>query len=115
MEAGWAMLNRRRRERRAEVMDQHSDGPRSDGWPPAFLAPLDGISRSCCCPASPAVQVLFPSTARHGSMELLLCHHHYRAGSAALASFGVALYDDAGRLMDPGARQHVAVHQAVSP
>ena len=109
------MLNRRGRERGAEVVDQHPVHPRSDGWPPSFLAPIDVISRACCCPASPVIQVLIPATSERGSMELLFCHHHYRACSIALASFGVALYDDAGRLMDPSAREHVGLHQAVSP
>lgn len=50
----------------------------------------------------------------HGSMELLLCRHHYRACSKALSSFRVALYDDAGQLVDPDARQAVVLHEGVS-
>ena len=115
MQAGSTMLNRRRRERRDEVMEHQPDRPRLNGWPPSLLAPLEGISKSCCCPGAPVIQVLFPPTSDHGSMELLLCQHHYRACSAALVSFGVALYDDAGRLIDPGAGQSVVLHQAVSP
>jgi hypothetical protein len=95
MWAGRAMLNRRRGERR-DVIDDRPDRPESN-WPPSFLAPLDGTSRSCCCPAAPVLQVLFPPASGHGAMELLLCRHHYRTCSDALSPFGVALYDDAGR------------------
>ena len=108
------MLKRKRLERREDVMDHHLDRPQSNGWPPPFLAPIEGVSRSCCCPAAPVVQVLFPPSSGHASMELLLCRHHYRACVNALPSFGVALYDDAGRLIDPGAKQPVVVHEAVS-
>ena len=47
-------------------------------------------------------------------MELLLCRHHYRTCFEALPSFGVALYDHAGRLVAPGATPSVILHEAAS-
>jgi hypothetical protein len=42
-------------------------------------------SRSCCCPARPAVKVIMPPRAgRPHSVDLWLCGHHYRASAAAL-------------------------------
>jgi hypothetical protein len=46
-------------------------------------------SVSCCCPASPVVKAIMPSTAsRRHSVDLWLCGHHYRASVAALAKAG---------------------------
>jgi hypothetical protein len=49
-------------------------------------------SRACCCPATPVVRVIMPPTAgRRHSADLLLCGHHYRVSSQALASAGAAV------------------------
>lgn len=44
-------------------------------------------TRACCCPARPVVQVIIPRTAsRPNETDLLLCGHHYRVSSKALAA-----------------------------
>lgn len=49
-------------------------------------------SRSCCCPARPAVKVLMPPTAgRAHPVDLWLCGHHYRASLEALLAAGAKL------------------------
>ena len=51
-------------------------------------------SRSCCCPARPAVKVLMPPTAaRRHPVDLWLCGHHYRASLAALLAVGASVED----------------------
>lgn len=46
-------------------------------------------SRSCCCPARPAVKVVMPPVGgRPHSVDLWLCGHHYRASRAALTAAG---------------------------
>jgi hypothetical protein len=45
-----------------------------------------------CCPARPVVRVVMPPTAaRPHSVELLLCGHHYRVSSQALAAAGATV------------------------
>jgi hypothetical protein len=45
------------------------------------------IGPACCCPATPVVRVVMPATAaRPHRTELLLCGHHYRVSSPALAA-----------------------------
>jgi hypothetical protein len=49
-------------------------------------------SRACCCPARPVVRVIMPPAAgRRHSVDLLLCGHHYRVSSQALAAAGAAV------------------------
>ena len=49
-------------------------------------------SRSCCCPARPAVRVTMPPTAdRAHPVDLWLCGHHYRASLAALVAAGATV------------------------
>jgi len=49
-------------------------------------------SRACCCPARPVVRVVMPPTAsRPHSVDLLLCGHHYRVSSQALAAAGATV------------------------
>lgn len=56
-----------------------------DIWPGTRPA----ISRACCCPAWPAIQVIMPATAgRPHQTELLLCGHHYRVSRRALEDAG---------------------------
>jgi hypothetical protein len=51
-------------------------------------------SRSCCCPARPAVKVIMPSAAgRAHPVDLWLCGHHYRASLAALLAAGATVED----------------------
>ena len=51
-------------------------------------------SRSCCCPARPAVKVIMPPAAdRVHSVDLWLCGHHYRASLAALLKAGARVED----------------------
>jgi hypothetical protein len=46
-------------------------------------------SRSCCCPALPAVKVTMPPTTDGPRpVDLWLCGHHYHASLAALISAG---------------------------
>jgi hypothetical protein len=45
------------------------------------------LGPACCCPANPVVRVILPATAtRPHRTELLLCGHHYRVSSQALAA-----------------------------
>jgi hypothetical protein len=49
-------------------------------------------SRACCCPARPVVRVIMPPAAgRPHGVDLLLCGHHYRVSSQALAAAGAAI------------------------
>src|SRR4051812_12667508 len=114
MQAGWGMLNRGRHDRREEMMDYRPDRPPSNGGAPSSLVPLDGISRSCCCPGAPFTQALFPPSSRHGSTELLLCRHHYRACLNALTAFDVAFYDVAGRPIASDAAKPMISHEGAS-
>jgi len=51
-------------------------------------------SRSCCCPARPAVKVIMPPAAgRAHPVDLWLCGHHYRASLAALLAAGATVED----------------------
>ena len=51
-------------------------------------------SRSCCCPARPAVKVIMPPAAgRRHSVDLWLCGHHYRASLKALRAAGAIVED----------------------
>ena len=53
----------------------------------AIPAREDGADLACCCPARATVRVTMPSTqTRPHETDLLLCGHHYRASSAALAA-----------------------------
>jgi hypothetical protein len=59
-------------------------------------------SRSCCCPARPAVKVIMPPTAgRMHSVDLWLCGHHYRASHAALLQAGARVEDLTVTTADP--------------
>lgn len=69
---------------------ESSQGPATDdiigrqGPSPAY--------RACCCPARPVARVVMPPTAdRVHSVELLLCGHHYRVSSQALAAAGATV------------------------
>ena len=57
--------------------------------------PLDEdllLTRSCCCPARPAVLVIMPPVpARPHETDLLLCEHHFRASRPALAAASAAV------------------------
>jgi hypothetical protein len=49
---------------------------------------------ACCCSAKPAVIVVMPpAPGRDHGTELLLCGHHYRVSSKALAVAGAAVLD----------------------
>jgi hypothetical protein len=49
------------------------------------------LTRSCCCPARPAVLVVMPPVpSRPHETDLLLCEHHFRASRQALAAAGAA-------------------------
>ncbi|MGD0374809.1 MAG: hypothetical protein ABSB01_09560 [Streptosporangiaceae bacterium] len=51
-------------------------------------------NRSCCCSARPAVIVVMaPVPGRDHPTELLLCGHHYRVSSKALAAAGAVVLD----------------------
>ncbi len=75
---------------RAAVVDQSDARPAVD-WL-AFLA----ADHACCCSAGPAVVVVMPpSPGRDHATELLLCGHHYRLSSKALAAAGAVVLDGA--------------------
>jgi len=58
-------------------------------------------SRSCCCPARPAVKVVMPPAAgRAHSVDLWLCGHHYRASRAALEAAGAMVEDLTGMTVE---------------
>jgi hypothetical protein len=58
-------------------------------------------SRSCCCPARPAVKVIMPPAGgRAHHVDLWLCGHHYRASLAALAAAGARTEDLTGPLAE---------------
>ncbi len=68
-------------------------------------APLSPVERACCCPAPPAVRVILPSTSnRDHAVDLLMCAHHFRKASAALASTGAQTFDATGTLLCTGDR-----------
>lgn len=68
--------------------------PPSGSFPSRWSRLLASASRSCCCPAHPAVVVLIPpSPGRSHRTDLLLCRHHYRASRQALAAAGAILHD----------------------
>lgn len=51
-------------------------------------------SRSCCCPARPAVKVIMPPVAgRAHPVDLWLCGHHYRESLGALLAAGASVED----------------------
>jgi len=51
-------------------------------------------SRSCCCPARPAVKVIMPPAAdRAHPVDLWLCGHHHRASHLALLQAGARVED----------------------
>ena len=58
------------------------------------------FGRADCCSAAPLFRILFPATPdRRRAAELLMCGHHYRKQSSALARLSVAVRDAAGRLV----------------
>ncbi len=68
--------------------------------------PLTPGERSCCCPSRPAVRVILPSTSqRNHCVDLLLCAHHYRRSSTALADAGAQVFDGSGTLLCTGERK----------
>jgi hypothetical protein len=63
-------------------------------------------SRACCCPAGPVVRVVMLSTAgRPHSTDLLLCGHHYRVSSQALAAAGATVSE----LPEVGGNKRIAL------
>jgi hypothetical protein len=58
--------------------------------------------RSCCCVAPPVVRVLLKSRGPSPhSVDILLCGHHYREASPALARVGAMVVDRDGFLLTP--------------
>ncbi|HEX6453552.1 MAG TPA: hypothetical protein VF060_29315 [Trebonia sp.] len=50
------------------------------------------LSRSCCCPSRPVVQVIMPPVPdRPHETDLLLCEHHFRFSRQALAAVGASV------------------------
>jgi hypothetical protein len=61
-----------------------------DRPPPGAASYL--LSRSCCCPAKPAVLAVMPPVpARPHETDLLLCEHHFRFSRQALAAVGASV------------------------
>lgn len=80
------------------------------------VTPLDDVrftgpsvpSRSCCCPARPAVKVIMPPTAtRRHSVDLWLCRHHYRESTGTLIT-ARARVEDLSELTDSPQADHAA-------
>jgi hypothetical protein len=66
-------------------------------------------SRSCCCPAKPAVVALIPPVpGRPHRTDLLLCMHHFRGARQALAESGATALDMQGRILDPDAPAYLS-------
>ena len=80
--------------RRARPADRFADG-QDDRSGPSRLA-----DRSCCCPAAPVVRVLIPPTSVRPQVDLLLCHHHFRASREALAARGAIAIDETGAVLE---------------
>jgi hypothetical protein len=71
---------------------------RLSDWPAARRA-----TRSCCCPAPPAVIAVLPKTsARPALADLLLCGHHYRRSRDALFGAGATVLDINGARLTAG-------------
>jgi len=71
---------------------------------PARNATGGPADRACCCSAKALVRVLMPPTAaRPHETELLLCGHHYRASSQALAATGARVRELPGTSGDTAA------------
>lgn len=50
------------------------------------------LTRSCCCPARPVVQVIMPPVPeRPHETDLLLCEHHFRFSRQALAAVSASV------------------------
>jgi hypothetical protein len=74
------------------------------------------LGSACCCPAKPVVQVVMPPTAaRPHRTELLLCGHHYRASSQALAAAGATVTGLLGIFGSPLAALLPDLHVPASP
>lgn len=85
------------------LLFSHTHGPGQGGTdttgppgPAGYLvdwrASLRRAERACCCPAKPAVVVIMPAAPdRPYTVDLLLCHHHYRVSARALAAAGAAV------------------------
>jgi hypothetical protein len=71
--------------------------------------------RACCCPAKALVRVLMPPTVvRPHETELLLCGHHYRASSQALAAAGARVRELPGTSGDTAAWVRLEIHAAAA-
>ena len=92
------MANERARRRDAgSNWRQSTQAPADDTIHPA---PTLGARSADCCSAAPAVQVMLSTRLESGRpAELLLCGHHYRANSLALAQTGAAIFDRDGRVL----------------
>ena len=62
--------------------------------------------RSCCCSAPPAFTVIITTkTPAPHSVDLLMCGHHYRRCSPALAVVAALVFDSDGRLVSTATDQ----------
>jgi hypothetical protein len=83
-----------------------ADEPLPSALPPLDISALIRAERSCCCTAKPAVVAMIPpSSGRERATDLLLCMHHYRASSQALATVGAVVADRCGHVLQATARQ----------
>lgn len=50
------------------------------------------LTRACCCPSRPVVQVIMPPVPeRPHETDLLLCEHHFRFSRQALDAVGASV------------------------
>lgn len=76
--------------------------PGPTGSPAGWRSPLRTSERADCCPARPAaVAIMPPAPGRPDPAELLLCAHHYRVHSRALAAAGAAVFSTRGEPLVP--------------
>jgi hypothetical protein len=76
------------------------DPVQSDAGAPHWSWPLAFAERACCCAAKPGLlAVMPPTTVRNYPVDLLLCHHHFKASRVALRAAGAIVYDENGTLI----------------
>jgi len=89
--------------------------PRLDELEPSTGAAtaLRLADRSCCCSAPPAFTVIFTTkTPPPHSVDLLMCGHHYRRCSPALAVVAALVFDSDGRLVSTATDQSARSQRA---
>ena len=79
----------------ARGRDREQESETADGGLAGALTAMDRCDR---CGARAYVRALLPN-----GFELLLCAHHNRQHSSALAKIALSIHDETGRLVRPAA------------